>query len=177
MGLRDTGLTGVFLCLKKIVKRAELREFRNDFPGCRVDILLDHFEGGMAEDLLEGIHIAAILEISGGEGMTEEMSPQPWDPGALLEPAEHLAKGGIGDRIQIGQEEKAVCLSAGRAAGEVPEQRLAGAQAERNHALLVPLAVYNGVTFRKVEVIHGEGDHLMETKAAVEHERAHTVIT
>ena len=43
-----TGLAGVFLCTKQIVQGTEFREFRNDFSGCRVDILLDHFKGGMA---------------------------------------------------------------------------------------------------------------------------------
>ena len=50
-----------------------------------MDIPLDHFEGGMAENLLEGVHVAAILKIPRCDGMPEQMGMKPGDAGFPLE--------------------------------------------------------------------------------------------
>ena len=59
--------------LEQVVQGAEIREFRHGFSVCSVYIPLHHFQGGMAQNLLKGVDIPSVFQVTGGEGMAEEM--------------------------------------------------------------------------------------------------------
>ena len=65
-------------------RRAEIREFRNDFPVCSVYIPLDHFQRRMPQNLLQRVHIAAVFQIARSKGMSQQVCPQPFDARGLL---------------------------------------------------------------------------------------------
>ncbi len=131
----------------------------------------------MAEDLLEGVHVPAILKVSRCEGMPEQMGADPGDAGLLLEFAEHLPEGAVRDRLQIRQEEHPVSTGTAGTAGKIPGKHLAGMQAKRDKPLFVALAVHDNISLGDMDMIQGEGSHLMKPQAAVQHKGNHAKVT
>ena len=74
------------------------------------------------------------------------MGAKPGHTGTLFQLAEHLAEGGIRDRLEVGHEENPVSRSTPRTAREIPKQEFASIHPERNHPLLVAFAVHDDIT-------------------------------
>ena len=54
-----------------VVQRGVTCEIKVSAILCYVEVCLGLLEGGMPEELLEGVNASAVLEIPGGEGVTE----------------------------------------------------------------------------------------------------------
>jgi len=70
------------------------------------EIAFDHFEGGVAEDALQGVNVPLIAKIVDGEGVSEAVGMDLFDAGAQADAqhefAQHFAVEGV---VQVGDEE------------------------------------------------------------------------
>ena len=109
--------------------------------------------------------------------MPKQMGAKPLNTSTLLQPAEHLPNGSVGDGPEIGHKEKTVRGSTAGTAGHIPEKDFADGEAERNNPLLVTLAVHNEIPFRDMNMVKSKGNNFMKAKAAVQHKGTDTEIT
>ena len=68
----------------EVVHGAELAEGSAGSEVRKVQIALDHLKGGVTEDNLEIIDVPAVLKVTGGEGVAQEMRVDPRDPALFL---------------------------------------------------------------------------------------------
>lgn len=108
--------------------------------------------------------------------MPKQMGAKPLNTSALLQPAEHLPNGSVGDGPEIRHKEKAVRRSTAGTAGHIPEKDFPCGKAKGNNPLLVALAVHNKISFRDMNMVKSKGNNFMKAKAAVQHKRTDTEI-
>ncbi len=61
-------------------------------PG-KMEVVVNHFQGGMAEDFLKGEDISAVEQIVNSEGMPTQMSVKTCYSGLLCQSGEHKLNG------------------------------------------------------------------------------------
>ena len=116
----------------------------------------------MTKDLLQGIHITALLQKTRGERMPEQMSAQTRDSGLYLEPAEHQTQRVICHRRKIPLQENSRGACRSRLPGEITQKQLARVIAKRNDTLLVAFFVHDSVTFGDVQPVKSKRYDLVQ---------------
>ena len=107
----------------------------------------------MTEYLLQGIQIAAVLQVPGGKGMTQQVSAQPGNTGLVFQPSEQHAQSVIRHRGKIALQKYRSGICKGWASGKIPQQQAPGLISDRDNALLVAFTIHNGIAFRDVQAI------------------------
>ena len=116
----------------------------------------------MTKDLLQGIHITALLQKTRGERMPEQMSAQTRDSGLYLEPAEHQTQRVICHRRKITLQEDGRGTYHDRPSSKVTQKQLARVIAKRNDTLLIAFSVHDSVTVSDVQPVKGKRYDLVQ---------------
>lgn len=111
----------------------------------------------MTEYLLQGIQIAAVLQVPGGKGMTQQVSAQPGNTGLVFQPSEQHAQRVIRNRGKIALQKYRSGICKGWTSGKIPQQQTPGLISDRDNALLVAFTVHNGIAFRDMQAINSKG--------------------
>ena len=72
------------------------------------EVVIDHAQGAMAKDALEGEGISAVTQIFDSEGMAEAMRADPRDPGFIAKAGEQLLDGVAIHGLPVFSDEKRI---------------------------------------------------------------------
>jgi len=73
-----------------------------------MQVVINHFEGGMSQDLFQAEDIAPIKQVIGSEGVTAKVGMQPFNARGFGEPGEHQLHGIDGYRSAGWRQEEIV---------------------------------------------------------------------
>lgn len=76
-----------------VVDRAGVLVIALDICGDEVGIVLNHFEIGVTQQILQRDHLAAVTEVLSCERMAKSMRVDVLDAGAISQAAQHVAQG------------------------------------------------------------------------------------
>lgn len=131
----------------------------------------------MPQNLLKGIHVPAVLQIPGGEGMPEQMGTKPGNAGTSFQLAEHLSNRAEGEGLSVPVQKDRPMMDTGGTPGKIPGKHFPGVQAEGDNALFVSLACDDGIPFGQMKAVQREESGFMHTQTAVQHEGAQAQIS
>ena len=125
---------------------------------CEFEIDADRFEGGVSEHGLEGVGVAAVAQVHDGEGVTEAVGVDVWNPCPFADGLEHGGEFGAGEgAVDAGEEEGVGGLGGGMTVCEVAPDHLSGARRDGKQAFLHPLALADeDAVVTGVEILHVE---------------------
>ena len=67
----------------------------------KFEVTADHFEGGVAEEALEGVDVSAVAEVVDGEGVAKAVGVGFGDAGAFAEGLQVRAEGGAVEGVVL----------------------------------------------------------------------------
>ena len=113
----------------------------------------DHLHGGVAEDLLEGVGIAAVTQVADGKGMPETMGVNVADTSAPAGSVEQLKQVGTQERAAVAGNEEGTIDRLVFTGDQVVEYGLASAGGEGDQAFFVALAKGDQVAVAKINIL------------------------
>ena len=158
----------------EVVHGTELAESSAGSEVREMQIALDHLKGGVTEDNMEIIDVPAVLKVTGGEGVAQEMRVDPRDPAFVLELCGEVFEGvnGNGFTVDLTDEMRGI-----GAAIDVLTVVGRAELSERNVPLFVAFAVDDRITFVEVYPFCLQRADLSEAQTAVKHQQANAKVT
>lgn len=105
------------------------------------EVVFDHVEAGVAEDLLEGVEVAAVAEVVDGEGVAEAVEGGSFYAGAFADVGDAFVEHAAFDGAVVGgDDEGLVEAGVGAVEGDVFPEDLGGAWGDGDVAVFAAFA-------------------------------------
>ena len=95
------GFVRIFMVTQDSVHRGKLAVPGGDLGLGEVEVMIDHFEGGVTQYFLQRVDIPAVKQVVDGESMPAQVGMNPCDAGLFFKPGEEKLNSVFGNRTAV----------------------------------------------------------------------------